>query len=72
MLIFWLVARLARILRYALKVRRIVAEQLNIEYERVYPESSFVNDLGATNPSFRFQIFSPTNTGICSQRVIMR
>lgn len=31
----------------ALKVRRIVAEQLAIEYERIYPEASFVNDLGA-------------------------
>lgn len=31
----------------ALKVRRIVAEQLFIEYERIYPEHSFVNDLGA-------------------------
>jgi hypothetical protein len=31
----------------ALKVRRIVADQLGIEYARIYPESSFVNDLGA-------------------------
>ena len=31
----------------ALKVRRIVAEQMGVEYERIYPESSFVNDLGA-------------------------
>ena len=31
----------------ALKVRRIIADQLGIEYERIYPESSFVNDLGA-------------------------
>lgn len=31
----------------ALKVRRIIAHQLGIEYERIYPESSFVNDLGA-------------------------
>ncbi len=31
----------------ALKVRRIVADQLGIEYERIYPSSSFVNDLGA-------------------------
>ena len=30
----------------ALKVRRIVANQLNIEYGRIYPSSSFVNDLG--------------------------
>ncbi len=31
----------------ALKVRRIVAEQLGVDYERIYPESSFVSDLGA-------------------------
>lgn len=31
----------------ALKVRRIIADQLAVEYERIYPESSFVNDLGA-------------------------
>lgn len=31
----------------ALGVRRIVAQQLGVEYERIYPESSFVNDLGA-------------------------
>ncbi len=30
----------------ALKVRRIIAGQLGIEYERIYPESSFVDDLG--------------------------
>ena len=30
----------------ALKVRRIVADQLGIEYERIYPSSTFVNDLG--------------------------
>jgi len=30
----------------ALKVRRIVADQLGVEYERIYPSSSFVNDLG--------------------------
>jgi hypothetical protein len=30
----------------ALKVRRIVAEQLGIEYERIYPSSRFVDDLG--------------------------
>jgi len=29
----------------ALKVRRIVADQLGVEYERIYPSSSFVNDL---------------------------
>ncbi len=29
----------------ALKVRRIVAEQLGIPYDQVYPEQSFVNDL---------------------------
>ena len=31
----------------ALRVRRIVADQLGVEYERVYPSSSFVVDLGA-------------------------
>ncbi len=31
----------------ALKVRRIVARQLGIDYERVYPEQRFVEDLGA-------------------------
>jgi hypothetical protein len=31
----------------ALRVRRIVADQLGVEYERVHPSSSFVNDLGA-------------------------
>lgn len=29
----------------ALKVRRIVAERLFIEYERIHPDSSFVRDL---------------------------
>ncbi|WP_425613944.1 hypothetical protein NA78x_003791 [Anatilimnocola sp. NA78] len=29
----------------ALKVRRIISEQLGVEYERIYPESSFVSDL---------------------------
>jgi hypothetical protein len=32
--------------KVALKVRRIVADQLGVEYERIYPSSSFVNDLG--------------------------
>ncbi len=31
----------------ALKVRRIVSDQLGVEYERIYPSSSLVNDLGA-------------------------
>ena len=31
----------------ALKVRRIVAHQLGIEYERIYLSSWFVEDLGA-------------------------
>jgi hypothetical protein len=31
----------------ALKVRRIIAEHLAVEYERVYPSSRFVDDLGA-------------------------
>ena len=29
----------------ALRVRRIIAEQLDIPYERVHPEQSFVDDL---------------------------
>ena len=31
----------------ALKVRRIVSDQLSIEYERIHPSQSFVDDLGA-------------------------
>jgi hypothetical protein len=31
----------------ALKVRRIIAEHLAVEYERVHPSSRFVDDLGA-------------------------
>ena len=30
----------------ALRVRRIVSEQLGIPYDHVYPEQNFVNDLG--------------------------
>ena len=30
----------------ALKVRRIVADQLGVDYDRVYPSSRFVEDLG--------------------------
>lgn len=30
----------------ALKVRRIIAEQLGVDYNRIYPEQSFVEDLG--------------------------
>lgn len=30
----------------ALKVRRIISEQLGIDYDRVYPEQEFVKDLG--------------------------
>ena len=30
----------------ALKVRRIVADQAGIQYERIYPSSRFVEDLG--------------------------
>lgn len=30
----------------ALKVRRIIAEQLGVDYHRVYPEQRFVEDLG--------------------------
>lgn len=29
----------------ALKVRRIISEQLGIEYNRIYPEQRFVEDL---------------------------
>jgi hypothetical protein len=29
-----------------LKVRRIVADSLGVEYERIYPSSRFVEDLG--------------------------
>lgn len=31
----------------ALKVRRIVADNLGEEYERIYPSSRFIQDLGA-------------------------
>ena len=31
----------------ALRVRRIVSESLGVEYERIYPSSRFVEDLGA-------------------------
>ncbi|WDI40856.1 hypothetical protein [Bremerella sp. P1] len=31
----------------ALKVRRIISEQLGVDYDRVYPEQRFVEDLGA-------------------------
>lgn len=33
--------------RVALRVRRIVADNLAVEYERIYPSSSFIEDLGA-------------------------
>jgi hypothetical protein len=33
--------------RVALKVRRIVADSLGVNYEQVYPSSRFVEDLGA-------------------------
>jgi hypothetical protein len=29
----------------ALKVRRIISEQLGVEYDRIYPEQRFVEDL---------------------------
>jgi hypothetical protein len=31
----------------ALKVRQILAESLNVEYERIYPSSRLMADLGA-------------------------
>ena len=31
----------------ALKVRRILSESLGVEYERIYPESRLLEDLGA-------------------------
>ena len=31
----------------ALKVRRIVSEQLGVPYEKIHPEHRFVEDLGA-------------------------
>lgn len=31
----------------ALKVRRIIADQLGIDYERIHPSMTFVEDLGA-------------------------
>jgi hypothetical protein len=31
----------------ALRVRRIVADQLAVDYDRIYPSSRFVEDLGA-------------------------
>ena len=30
----------------ALRTRLIIAEQLGVEYDQVYPEQNFVNDLG--------------------------
>ncbi|MCC9658231.1 hypothetical protein [Rhodopirellula halodulae] len=30
----------------ALRVRRIVSEQLGVDYDRVYPEQRFIEDLG--------------------------
>jgi hypothetical protein len=33
--------------KVALRVRRIVADALGVEYERIYPSSRFVDDLGA-------------------------
>jgi hypothetical protein len=33
--------------KVALKVRRIVADCLGVEYDRIYPSSRFVEDLGA-------------------------
>jgi hypothetical protein len=33
--------------KIALKVRRILSDQLGVEYERIYPSSRIVDDLGA-------------------------
>ena len=33
--------------KVALKVRRIVANQMGVNYERIYPSTRFVEDLGA-------------------------
>jgi hypothetical protein len=33
--------------KIALRVRRIVADQLGVEYDRIHPSSRFVDDLGA-------------------------
>ncbi|VTR91970.1 Uncharacterized protein OS=Pirellula staleyi (strain ATCC 27377 / DSM 6068 / ICPB 4128) GN=Psta_3621 PE=4 SV=1 [Gemmata massiliana] len=33
--------------KVALKVRRIVADHFAVEYERVYPSTRFIEDLGA-------------------------
>ncbi len=33
--------------KVALKVRRIVADYFAVEYERVYPSTRFIEDLGA-------------------------
>jgi hypothetical protein len=33
--------------KIALKVRRIVAENLGVEYDRIYPSARFLEDLGA-------------------------
>ncbi len=30
----------------ALKVRRIISEQLGVDYDRIYPEQRFIEDLG--------------------------
>jgi hypothetical protein len=33
--------------KIALRVRRIVSESLGVDYDRIHPSSSFVDDLGA-------------------------
>lgn len=33
--------------KVALKVRRIVADQMGVDYERIHPSTRFVEDLGA-------------------------
>jgi len=39
------------------KIRTIIAEQLNIEEDKITPETSFINDLGADSLDI-FQIIS--------------
>ena len=43
----WLDVHRAQIeIQPCVRVRRIVSEQLGVDYDRVYPEQRFVEDLG--------------------------